>query len=251
MRLFISYRRQDTEGYVGALSDALQQAGLAPPVELFVDADMIPKGTDFVDRMLEAVKSCDAVLACIGPQWRGAIAGPQKARILASDDPVRVELSTALSSGRPLFVALFNGAALPPRKELPDDLAALARASATSISDRQFEREMVALVSRIRTEVRAPDRAPVAQAKIGMAASPGVYWSSVELLIDGKSVGRFMPKPDRLAEFVVTPGTHTLQTKQDWWKSNAVTVKTAPGQTARVVFTPGLLAWQMKLEVAD
>ena len=249
MRLFVSYRRQDTEGYVGTLAVALQQSGLTPPVELFVDADRIPTGTDFVVQMLKAVTSCDAVLACIGPQWQGPVTTSSKPRIFNEDDPVRVELRTALSTGIPLFVALLNGATLPPRKDLPDDLRAVASAPATAVPDRQFERDMMALVSRIRAQVRPPDRAPAAQAKIGMAAVPGVYWSSVELLIDGKSAGRFMPKSDRVAEFVVAPGMHTVQTKQDWWKSNAVTVKAEPGQTVRVVFTPGLLAWQMRLEV--
>ena len=65
MRLFVSYRRQDTEGYVLTLPIVLQQAGLMPPIDLFVDADKIPTGTNFVERMLDAVKSCDAVLACI------------------------------------------------------------------------------------------------------------------------------------------------------------------------------------------
>ena len=248
MRLFVSYRRLDTEGYVGALPVVLQEAGLSPPIELFVDADKIPAGTNFVTKMLEAVKSCDAVLACIGPEWSGPATG-SKPRIFASDDPVRVELSTALSSGRPLFVALFNGASVPERKRIPDDLAALTAKPSAPISEEHFERDMVALVSRIRAQVRAPERAPAAQAKIGMAAPPGAYWSSVELLIDGKSVGRFMPKSDRVAEFVVTPGTHTVQTKQDLFKSNAVTVTAEAGRTVRVIFTPGLLAWKMKLTV--
>jgi hypothetical protein len=161
---------------------------------------------------------------------------------------VRLELRTALAGGVPVFVALLNGASRPSRGEIPADLATLAGAPATPLPDATFERDIVALVTRIRAQVRPPDRAPVAPAKIGMAAVPGAYWSSVELLIDGKSVGRFMPKADRVSEFVVTPGVHTVQTKQDWWKSNAVTVKAEPGRTARVVFTPGLLAWQMKLD---
>ena len=209
MRLFISYRRQDTEGYVGALSSILEGSGITPPVELFVDADKIPTGTDFVQRMLSAVTSCDAVLACIGPAWRGNVPGSTKVRLFADDDPVRVELATALPE-RPVFIGLFAGASRPVRKDLPDDLAELIHADTTTVSDGRFPDDVVALVKRIRDKVRPPDRAPLEPAKIGMSVPPGKYLSSVELLIDGRSAGRFFPKPDRVAEFVVTPGSHTV-----------------------------------------
>ena len=39
--------------------------------------------------------------------------------------------------------------------------------------------------------------------------------------------------------------------KADWWKSNAVAVNAKPGERIRVLYTPGMLAWQMKLTLAE
>ena len=84
------------------------------------------------------------------------------------------------------------------------------------MSDGRFSDDVVALVKRIRDNVRLPDRAPpgAGEDRHERPTRQGTL-GSVELLIDGRSAGRFFPKPDRVAEFVVTPGSHTVQTRQD------------------------------------
>ncbi len=47
MKLFISYRRDDSSGYAGRLFDRL--AARYGPGDVFIDIDAIPIGSDFTD----------------------------------------------------------------------------------------------------------------------------------------------------------------------------------------------------------
>ena len=66
-RIFINYRRQDSEGYVGRLFDHLIQH--FDRNDVFMDVDNIKPGSDFVTQLEEAVALCDVFIAVIGPQW--------------------------------------------------------------------------------------------------------------------------------------------------------------------------------------
>jgi hypothetical protein len=249
MRLFVSYRREDSEGYVGALELALENTEDRQSVEAFVDARKIAIGVDFVRAMLLAVKSCDAVLVMIGPRWRGIAKSGKEPRIYATDDPVRLELATALASGVPVFAALLNGANLPRANEVPSDLARLVTVPAVELRDADFDGDVARMTAHIRSCVNPPDRAAPAPVILEVQAPPGVYWSSLELIVDGKSAGRFKPKTNSPAEFRLEPGTHTIQAKDDWWKSNPLTFMAAAGERVGVLYTPGPLAWHMKLSL--
>lgn len=65
--IFLSYRRGDSPGYAGRLYDRLRDHFGADHV--FRDLDTLPPGADFVVAMEEAVGSCDALVALIGPEW--------------------------------------------------------------------------------------------------------------------------------------------------------------------------------------
>ena len=66
-QIFINYRRQDSEGYVGRLYDHLVQQ--FDTDNIFMDVNSIEPGADFVTTLEEAVAVCDVFLAMIGPQW--------------------------------------------------------------------------------------------------------------------------------------------------------------------------------------
>ncbi len=239
MRLFVSYRRDDSEGYVGALSLVLEQSQRSTPVELFVDSNKIPVGANFVRVILEALESCDAVLVCIGPEWRGPGVGSELPRIFAANDPIRVELQTAFSSGIPVFAALVNGATRPRPKDVPKDLEKLAAIPFVELTDRHFESDVAEMAAYIRSVVKPPERAAVAPAILSVTVPPGIYFGSVEMRINGKSVGRFLPKSQRPAEFPLDPGTYTIQIRDGWWKTNRLSVRAEPGRNISVVYVAG------------
>ena len=68
--VFISYRREDSAGDAGRLYDWLARRFGAERV--FRDVNTLLPGTNFGARIEEAISSCGALLAVIGPGWEGA-----------------------------------------------------------------------------------------------------------------------------------------------------------------------------------
>ena len=65
MKIFVSYRRQDSAPYTGRLSEAL--AARYGPKSVFLDFSNISPGEDFRTHVEAAVSQSDVVLAVIGP----------------------------------------------------------------------------------------------------------------------------------------------------------------------------------------
>ena len=89
MRLFLSYRRADSAGHTGRLSDALAVRVGADHV--FQDVETMTAGVDFVASIAAALDECDAVLAVIGPTWSTASTPDGSLRLHDPDDVVRKE----------------------------------------------------------------------------------------------------------------------------------------------------------------
>ena len=64
LRVFLSYRREDSSGHAGRLHDHLRQR--MPAAEVFMDLDGIAAGVDFVAAIERALDACDVVLVVIG-----------------------------------------------------------------------------------------------------------------------------------------------------------------------------------------
>ncbi len=89
-RIFINYRRIDTEGHVGRIYDHLVQHFDAK--DIFADIESIKPGQDFLTVIENAVAGCDVFLVIIGAQW-GGIADDQGRRCLdgvGRDDRARL-----------------------------------------------------------------------------------------------------------------------------------------------------------------
>jgi hypothetical protein len=66
LKVFISYRREDSAGHTGRLYDSLQAH--FGQESLFMDLAAIESGQNFVDAIKAAVGSSDVLLAVIGRQ---------------------------------------------------------------------------------------------------------------------------------------------------------------------------------------
>ena len=65
--VFISYRREDTEGQARALfQELVVRLGRD---SVFMDVDSIALGRDFREVLQERLASCDLMLALIGRDW--------------------------------------------------------------------------------------------------------------------------------------------------------------------------------------
>lgn len=146
-RLFISYRRADSDAITGRIRDRLvQNFGEA---SVFMDVDRIPFGTDFRTHLVEALKETDLVLAVIGPKWAGAVE-TGAARLHAAEDPVRMEIETALGLAVPVIPILVGGAAMPNGASLPASLGDIAFRNAAEVSSgRDFHDHIERLIRAI------------------------------------------------------------------------------------------------------
>jgi TIR domain len=121
-KIFLSYRRQDSAGVAGRISDRLR-AHFGED-SLFMDIDSIPFGEDFREHIDSAVAQCKLVLALIGSKWAGDADG--RRRIDDPRDIVRIEIESALKRGIPVIPILIDRAKMPSEAELPPSLAGLA-----------------------------------------------------------------------------------------------------------------------------
>jgi uracil-DNA glycosylase family 4 len=160
-RIFINYRRQDSEGYVGRLYDRL--CDHFKPEDIFMDIEAIRPGEDFVQTLEEAVAQCDVLLAVIGPEWINIKNSDGERRLSDERDFVRIEIASALNQNKVIIPVLVGRAKMPNTGELPDDLHALTRRNALELSHNRFAYDVEQLVRSIKTML-APAK-PVAKQK--------------------------------------------------------------------------------------
>ncbi len=143
-KIIISYRRADSGVITGRIRDRLAQHYGDDSV--FMDIDNIPVGMDFRKNIADALAKNDILLAVIGPDWLGAASsGP--GRIHDQDDPVRIEVETALQRGIPTIPVLVGGASMPKADDLPDSLKSLSFHNAAEVdSARDFHAHMDRLI---------------------------------------------------------------------------------------------------------
>ncbi|MBN1679443.1 MAG: TIR domain-containing protein [Anaerolineae bacterium] len=151
-RVFINYRRQDSEGYVGRLYDHLVQHFERDDV--FMDVDNIAPGADFIATLENAVAGCDVLIAVIGPHWLTITGDDGSRRLDQWNDFVRVEIASALKHGKLVIPVLVGQARMPAPGALPDDIAALARRNAVEISHNRFSYDAGRLVDAIKNALR-------------------------------------------------------------------------------------------------
>jgi ABC-type amino acid transport substrate-binding protein len=170
-RIFINYRRDDTDFPAGWLYERL--ASRFGESQVFKDVDSIQLGDDFVEVINEAVGSCDVLLAVIGDQWLSVVDQAGRRRLDSPDDFVRLEIEAALARDVRVIPILVEGARMPRADELPPSLARLARRQALELNPNRFDADtsrLIDVLDRNITEIRGqsvagdghgPDTAPV------------------------------------------------------------------------------------------
>jgi formylglycine-generating enzyme required for sulfatase activity len=157
IKVFISYRRDDSAGHAGRVHDRLVRE-LGRDL-LFMDVDGIPLGADFVEVLGTEVASCDVLLAIIGPDWLDARDETGKRRLENEHDFVRIEIATALKRHIPVIPILLEGTPVPDTEHLPDDLKELARRQVLDVRHASFQADMDKLVLQLRKMSAPPSSA--------------------------------------------------------------------------------------------
>jgi hypothetical protein len=182
--VFISYRRSDSAAIAGRIRDRLADYYGADAI--FIDIDSIPVGIDFRQQIQEAITKNDLVLAVIGPKWIGS----KKAgatRISDYEDPIRLEIETALNHGIPLIPVVVGGATMPKDSALPDSLQKLCFLNAAEVDDgRDFHQHVDRLI-------RAMDRL-LTESKLASLGQKSVSRPVTDVTASSRSLDDATPK---------------------------------------------------------
>jgi hypothetical protein len=149
--IFLSYRREDTEGQAGRLYDDLVAAFGFDSV--FMDVAAIQPGRDFRKSIDQSLNSCGVFLSLIGKSWLTAkdISGQRRL-----DDPadfVRIETGAALKRDIPVIPVLVQGASAPRPDQLPDDLKELAFRNAVELTHPRWDSDIQVLIKALRPHI--------------------------------------------------------------------------------------------------
>ena len=145
--IFLSYRREDTAGYAGRISDWLgREFGRN---QVFMDMEDIVPGQDFVQAIDARIAGCAALVEVIGPRWLDVL----RARAGDPQDFVRHEVELALKRGITVIPVLVGGARMPDVGDLPESIAVLARHQALQLHDERFDDDIRVLLEALRSAV--------------------------------------------------------------------------------------------------
>lgn len=166
-RICISYRRADSRAIAGRIHDRL--VGRYGAEAVFMDVSDIPYGVDFREHIQRVFGDTRVLVAVIGPEWLGG-KGKRRARIQERDDPIRVEINTALRQKIDVIPVLIDHVKMPPAESLPADIQEFAFRNAMRLdSGVDFQTHIERLMAHIDTLM--PDVPRTAPAATGNQAA--------------------------------------------------------------------------------
>jgi len=184
-KIFISYRRADSQYQADKLHSALESYVDDPKADTFIDVDNIPPGVNFFDHLANSLQRCDVVLVIIGDAWLDARDDKGRRRLEDPGDFVRVEIATALKRGITVVPVLLDDAKVPSADELPDDLKPLAQRNCAVLRRTSFDADVARMMTGLGytpvAKASAPERSRrglvIALAVAATLTAAAVLWS--------------------------------------------------------------------------
>lgn len=136
LKIFLSYRRDDSRAFTGRICDRLTQHFGDEAV--FRDVDSIPIGMDFRDKIRETIEQAEVLIAVIGPRWLTTTNAEGNPRLHHPDDYVRLEIESALANGVPVLPVMVDEADVLSSDQLPKTMEKLAYFNALQIPREPF-----------------------------------------------------------------------------------------------------------------
>jgi hypothetical protein len=145
MKLFLSYRREDSQYISDRIYDALCKA--FGPESVFKDIDSVPLGADFRSVIADAISKCDAVLVVIGSRWLDCRDENASRRLDQPGDFVRSEIEAAIEQGATIIPLLAEQTRMPRAADLPSTLSSIVYFNAAEIRpDPEFSNDVARLI---------------------------------------------------------------------------------------------------------
>jgi hypothetical protein len=149
--IFISYRRDDSEGEAGRLFDDLTRAFGDDAV--FMDVAGIKPGMDFRKAIEDNVSSCGVFLAIVGPAWATIANGSGQRRLDDPNDFVALELASALKREVPVIPVLVHDARMPSTDLLPEALKPFAYRNSVELTHTRWSSDVALLIEALKAYV--------------------------------------------------------------------------------------------------
>ena len=142
-RIFVSYRRADTQEIADLLYERLAlQFGAS---NVFMDRADIEHGERWRDAVTRQITAADMFIVLIGPTWLEALRARAK-----QDDVLRSELTSALEHRKQIIPVLVDGAAMPYAGQLPPEVRGLIEYQALPLTAATLDRAMLSLMGRLK-----------------------------------------------------------------------------------------------------
>lgn len=189
--IFISYRREDSEGHAGRLYEDL--AARFGRDAVFFDVSAIEPGQDFRHAIDANVARCSVLLAVIGTRWLDA-GGSGSRRIDDPSDFVRLEIASALKRNIPVVPVLVQGAKVPAAGQLPPDLADLAWRNAVELSHARWASDVQVLAKSLAKHVGGTVDASVPER--GGSRRTALVVAAAAVVAAGAGAAVFLARPE-------------------------------------------------------
>jgi hypothetical protein len=144
VNVFISYRRDDSAGYAGRLTDALEKRLGKDAV--FRDVEDIKPGEDFIKALERNLHNARVFLVIMGKDWLTVKDSQGRRRLESPNDYVRIEIESAMRLKGLIIPVLVEGAVMPKPEELPRAIAALANRHAIDMTDSRWDEDIERLI---------------------------------------------------------------------------------------------------------
>lgn len=113
---------------------------------VFMDVDTIRPGRDFRKAIDESIRSCNVLLALVGPDWTGAADAAGHLRLFDDSDYVRLEIASALKRDIAVIPVMVRGAHMPTAELLPDDLSDFAYRNGVELTHARWRSDVQVLM---------------------------------------------------------------------------------------------------------
>lgn len=148
IKVFISYRRDDSLDITGRIEDNLRHH--FGDEQVFRDLNSIPAGAIFSDYIRQQIEFYDVVLVIIGKNWLDIKDKLGQRRIDHPTDLVRIEVEMALRQNKRVIPILVDNAKIPNELELPPSIRNLMIRNFTYVrQDPSFRDDIKRLINDI------------------------------------------------------------------------------------------------------
>ena len=210
-KIFISYRREENAANALSIGQYLEHEFGRNNV--FIDVDM-RAGARFPAVLEERLRSCKVMLALIGKNWLSIKddEGEQR-RIDNPEDWVRLEVARALTRGITVIPVRVDGAALPKKAMLPEDIQGLLDHQAATVTTTSFRNDMAGLVRDIH---KIPNPTKIRNVGIGAGVAVVILLLTSIVLYQTRLLTWAQPYLDKIASSFQNQSEEIVPVGPEW-----------------------------------